>query len=194
MTEVTSTVPTLNIEGLFSILYNILFRTIPGLEPFLTSFWYVYSILAFLISALLLFGLVYAKIRYTQLAEIEQETLRQAEASYTKQHGESSKNTRWQDALKHADSDNPNDWRLAIIEADIILEEMLDTLGYPGSTIGDRLKQASPETFRTIDDAWKAHKIRNDIAHRGTDFILTKRMAREALERYQRVFEEFSIV
>ena len=186
----------LQFEGALRVVYKAVTGggNFDSFVDVLVTIWQVYSIIAFLLSALFLFGLIYAKIRYAHYAEIEQQLLRDAEAAYAHEYSQSSENRRWRDALAHIESENPNDWRLAIIEADIMLEELLDTLGYPGTTIGDKLKQASPQTFKTVDDAWKAHKVRNDIAHRGTDFVLTKRLARETLEHYQRVFQEFSLI
>ncbi len=141
-----------------------------------------------------LFLIIYSKFRVEELEAVEDEHLKHEEERYAHAHAHSSKNKRWEDAVAHIESDNPNDWRLAIIEADIMLEDLLNKLGYAGMTIGDKLKQASPQFFRTIEDAWKAHRTRNDIAHRGSDFVLTKRLAKETLEQYRRVFEEFSII
>jgi hypothetical protein len=36
---------------------------------------------------------------------------------------------KWQNIVAHIDSPNANDWKLAIIEADIILAEMLERMG-----------------------------------------------------------------
>lgn len=167
---------------------------VDGLIATFWSIWHIYSVLAFLASALLLFGIIYAKIRTAELEKHHHHILHHAEEEYAHSQSHVSKNQRWEDALLHAESENPNDWRLAIIEADIMLESLLTSLGYAGLTIGDKLKQASPQFFKTIDDAWQAHKVRNDIAHRGSDFVLTKRLAKDTLERYRRVFHEFDIV
>jgi hypothetical protein len=92
----------------------------------------------------------------------------------------------------HASSDNPNDWRLAIIEADIMLEDLLEEHHIPGNTIGERLKHMSHSTLHSLDEAWSAHKVRNEIAHKGGDFILTKRIANETIAKYKKVFEELA--
>ena len=94
----------------------------------------------------------------------------------------------------HIQSVNPNDWRLAIIEADIMLEEALDEIGLAGNTIGEKLKGASTQQLRSLDDAWKAHRVRNEIAHAGADFVLTQRIAQETINQYQRVFLELGRV
>ena len=97
---------------------------------------------------------------------------------------------KWNAVTAHSQSENPNDWRLAIIEADIMLEQALEVLGLHGHTIGEMLKSANRATFHALDDAWQAHKVRNEIAHQGSDYILTKRIVNETLMRYRRVFDE----
>lgn len=160
----------------------------------LAAWWYVFSIISFALSALLLLGIVYSMIRHSQLKEQEQEGLRDAERAFRQAHAGAGEGGRWAHIETRVSSDDPNDWRLAIIEADIMLDELLDSLGYEGTSIGDRLKTVQPGAFRSIEDAWEAHKVRNAIAHQGSDFVLTKRAAQEAIARYRRVFEEFKFV
>jgi hypothetical protein len=103
-------------------------------------------------------------------------------------------NPRWQSIETHIESQNENDWRLAIIDADIMLDELLDNLSVTGETIGDKLKRVEKSDFNTIDNAWEAHKVRNQIAHEGQNFLLTAREARRIIELYRSVFEEFKII
>lgn len=165
-----------------------------GLSLSFAVAWYWFSIVSFAFSVLLLVGIIYAIIRYNQLSAIEQAGLTEAERAWRHAHGATGGNSKWGEIETHAASDNPNDWRLAIIEADIMLDTLLSEQGYPGSSIGEKLKGARPESFASLQDAWDAHKIRNDIAHRGSDFVLTQRAAQEAVAKYRRVFEEFGII
>ncbi|HVS79473.1 MAG TPA: hypothetical protein VHF05_00675 [Candidatus Paceibacterota bacterium] len=103
-------------------------------------------------------------------------------------------NSKWQRVIDHLESDNASDWKLAIIEADILLDEMLDAMGYQGDTVGEKLKQIERSDFVTIDYAWEAHKVRNMIAHEGADFTLTKKEAIRVIELYKKVFEEFFLI
>ena len=187
----------LNIEGLVSWVYTHFFGSSVDLKSFLdtaTTWWYIFSILSFVISALLLIGIVYAMIRFAELREIENEALREAERAFKQSHATEDENTKWQSVMANTSSESPTDWRVAIIEADIMLEDLLDSLGYTGASIGDKLKTANPQAFRSIEDAWNAHKVRNAIAHRGSDFVLTKRATQETIAQYQRVFEEFKFL
>ncbi|MFH0770723.1 MAG: hypothetical protein V1926_05105 [Candidatus Peregrinibacteria bacterium] len=50
-----------------------------------------------------------------------------------------------------------------VTEADSIFTEALQRLGYRGST-GEKLKACGPR-IADIDAVWRAHKLRNRIAH-----------------------------
>lgn len=102
-------------------------------------------------------------------------------------------NARWQKIKNLANSANSADWKIAILEADKILDEMTKRMGYEGDSIGDRLKKIEPSDFLTLNDAWEAHKVRNNIAH-SPDFELNSRQVRDTLKRYENVFKEFHFI
>ncbi len=106
----------------------------------------------------------------------------------------SAKNPEWERVLSHIESENESDWKLAIIEADIMLAALLVKLSLKGETIGDQLKSVEKSDFRTLDKAWEAHKIRNQIAHEGASYKLSKKEALRVLILYKEVFEEFQII
>ncbi|MBY0294364.1 hypothetical protein K2Q08_03485 [Patescibacteria group bacterium] len=107
---------------------------------------------------------------------------------------EKQKNPRWDAILLLAHSDNESDWRRAILDADIMLAQMLSEKGYPGETLGEQLKMGNPLQFTTIDIAWEAHRMRNALAHLGEAFPLSERDAHTTIEQYRRVFEEFDYI
>jgi hypothetical protein len=72
-----------------------------------------------------------------------------------------------------------------------MLGDLLAARGYRGANIGDMLKDANPIQFTTLNQAWAAHKVRNQIAHEGEGYTLTDREARSTIEQYRHVFEEF---
>jgi hypothetical protein len=151
----------------------------------------IYITFATVLSLFFLLGIVYSLIRWRQYAIVWQDQLYPNPDDLSKSE---LKNPKWQRVQEHINSDNPSDWRLAILEADIILDELLDSLGYIGDTIGDKLKKANKGDFVTLNDAWEAHKIRNAIAHQGSDFILTQREALRIINLYRVVFEEFDYI
>lgn len=97
---------------------------------------------------------------------------------------------RWENVVRHIESPNENDWKQAILEADMILDEILTSMGYKGESIGEKLKRVVPGDFHSIQDAWEAHKVRNQIAHE-PNFKLSQHDALAAVNLYRKVFEEF---
>ena len=103
-------------------------------------------------------------------------------------------NETWRHIRERLLSPNPSDWRLAIIEADIYMDKVLDTKGFHGDTIGDKLKQITPDQFGSVQIAWEAHKVRNRIAHQGSDFTLTQPESRRVLSYYEIVFRDLEVI
>ena len=103
-------------------------------------------------------------------------------------------NKRWERVVRLINSQNAPDWKLAILESDIMLGEMLDAMGYRGDSIGEQLKQIEKADFTTLDSAWEAHKIRNSIAHEGEEFLITHREAQRVIRLFEDVFIEFRYI
>lgn len=101
---------------------------------------------------------------------------------------------RWNRVLEQSHSEDERGWRLAILEADIMLSELLDVLGYRGETMADKMKMVDRTRFHTIDLAWEAHSVRNQIAHQGSHKKLDSREARRTIMLYEKVFKEFNFV
>ena len=104
------------------------------------------------------------------------------------------KNAQWEHVMRLVNTTLESDWHRAVIEADIMLGNLLKQQGYRGQSIGDMLKDANPLQFTTLDMAWTAHKIRNQVAHGGEGFVLTDREARGTIDLYRRVFDEFDYI
>lgn len=178
-----------------TLIETVLGTNWQGIIHTLEQWWTIYSIIALIASFILFVGFVYAKIRYAQIAEMEQIALRDAEKAWeTKYAQPKTRNARWDVIQNRVSENSPESWRIAIIEADIMLDEVLTNAGYVGTTLGEKLKSANPMAFTTIQDAWEAHKVRNEVAHTGSDFVLTPKSARETILRFERVFREFGVI
>lgn len=103
-------------------------------------------------------------------------------------------NSVWLEVEQKINSVNPSDWRLAILEADILLFEMLEQMGLPGQNLGEKLKAADVSFFNSLNEAWQAHKVRNIIAHQGAGYQLSYNEAKKTVDLYRRVFEEFYFI
>lgn len=104
------------------------------------------------------------------------------------------RNETWENIRSKLLSDSPSDWRLGIIEADIYMDRQFDAKGYFGDTVGDKLKNLTPDKFPSVQIAWEAHKVRNRIAHDGADFSLTMPEARRTLSYYEIVFRDLGLI
>ena len=56
--------------------------------------------------------------------------------------------------------------QFAVISADKLLDQAMREVGVTGESMGERLKNAKSR-FRNNDSVWRAHKLRNRIAHEG---------------------------
>lgn len=158
------------------------------------TLWSVFVVFSYIISFVFLSLYIYASIGKARLEEEEAEHIRHGEEAYAaRMSGKGVAHDHFSELKEHLESENPNDWKLAIIEADIILEKTLTEKGYAGPTLSDRLKSIAPSSLSSLDDAWQAHKIRNLIAHGGDDFVLTHKIARETIVQYERVFTELGV-
>jgi hypothetical protein len=107
---------------------------------------------------------------------------------------ETKANDKWTEVQQLMRSNSESMWRLAILEADIMLGEMLEVLGYEGQDLGERLKSVNRPEFETIDKAWEAHKVRNKVAHEGSEYELTSEEAHRVIGLYEDVFNEFKFI
>jgi len=184
----------LNIEYFFRILYETIigvrgptFQT--DLVALLTHFWLIITALSVAVSAGCIAILVYSTIRYRQ-------TVAEDAAKYATIHDavheeEEVEHRRWKHVMELIESAHESDWRQAILEADIILFDALAHDGYPGESLGEKLKAVDPRRFASLQEAWEAHKIRNEIAHQGSAFVLSDKTAYRTIQQYETVLREF---
>ena len=149
--------------------------------------------ISIIISVLLLIGIVTAieGMKHVRKKEAALYDLKVETAYDENVKGDPTLTKKWHSVMTHVDSPNGSDWRHAIIEADIILGEILTKMSYHGEGIGEQLKQANKADFKTLDQAWEAHKIRNHIAHEGSDFAMSQHEAKRVINLYKQVLEEF---
>lgn len=183
---------------LFSLIFGEsgFFSSIPlsSVLSVLHIMWVIFVVVSYLVSFLFIYLYMYASISLDRLSEFADGKITAQEEAYELAKGGITKSDRLQDLQSHTDSNNPNDWKLAIIEADIILDEVLKQQGYAGTSLGERLRGILPSSLASLDDAWQAHKVRNQIAHASVDFVLTQKLARETIMQYERVFRELGVV
>jgi len=179
-------VPFLNLEYFYNLIYRFLSQTDLTLvwPPPRGSFLYWLVLFLMVAEVLMVAGIVWLLWKVVSLRKKEAGELKPAVSSKPK-------NERWKKVERYLAGDSPAEWKLAIIEADNILDELVKKFpSAKGENLGERLKSIEPSDFSTLNEAWEAHKVRNRIAHE-SDFIVSQREAREAIALYRKVFAEF---
>lgn len=97
----------------------------------------------------------------------------------------------WEKIRQLAQSDIPDDWKLAVAHADCILVEIVDRIVHNGAPLADRMSRIEPSDFRTLPEAREAHAVRESLDR--TDGVLdfSQDEAKRVLELYANVFQEF---
>lgn len=88
--------------------------------------------------------------------------------------------------------DNPATFVTTIIEADKLLDKALMEMGIPGKTMADRMRR-SGDKFTDINAVWRAHKLRNAIAHE-TDLEISYKQANNALVIYKQALKDLGAI
>ncbi|KKS77563.1 MAG: hypothetical protein UV64_C0006G0018 [Parcubacteria group bacterium GW2011_GWC1_43_11b] len=189
----------LNLEYFFGLIYRMFFGESGILGLLLSAdsgmlfnlpLWF--KIISTIISLFLLVGVSFFLSKFFDLRREEREDIFNAIAEAGTAI-EEKKNARWEKILSHVHSEAPAEWKLAIIEADKMLEELVDTLPFEGENLGEKLRQIERSDFITLDEAWEAHKVRNRIAHEA-GFELSHHEAKRVIGLFEKVFREFDFI
>ena len=99
---------------------------------------------------------------------------------------------RWKKIQKRAESGIETELKLAIIEADDFLSEMLDSRGFEGKTFDEMIKKAGRIILPNQEEVLAAHKVRNSIVY-DSDFKLTQEQAKKTLSIFENAVKSIGI-
>jgi len=71
----------------------------------------------------------------------------------------------WEEIKAKLKAELESEWKLAVIEADKMLDDTLNRMGFGGVSLGERLEKLTTATLSNIEEVRIAHKIRNNIVH-----------------------------
>lgn len=165
-------------------------ETIPGYEIFLAG-WEFLRIVIVVLDVLLLTGFFYAAVKGwsykppIELAERVQGKTRTLRRAIFEE--------RWRDILKKASAASPDSMRLAVIEADSLVNDALGQLGFEGKHMADRLMNLNPDDYKTLNALWRAHRLRNELVHT-PGFFLSPEDANKLLSDYEAFLKEVDAI
>jgi len=184
----------LNIEYIF----NKIITSVGPVISFITDpkTWQNIGIVSVSISILALVIIIFSLVRMYEIQIFDKEEIAHeiAHAMAQDKERERNQNPRWKYILTLLESPNESDWRVAIMEADSLLEETLKERGLVGNTMAELLEEAKLNGYSAMQSAWDAHIVRNKIAHEGLDYQVTQVEGRRVIKLYQNVFEGLGVI
>ena len=100
---------------------------------------------------------------------------------------------RWNAVQRKIFIGSPESLRLGVIEADEVVDSVLKALGLAGEHMADRLAKVNPDTLQSLNRVWRAHRLRNDLAHT-PGFSLSLEDAQAAIGDYESFLKEIGIL
>jgi len=141
------------------------------------------KILCLIIPLFFLFGILYLLLKSDWLKRL---FLRDLVEFFSFKSYEMRKVSRaWEKIIKRLKRVNESESKLAIIEADDLLNKILERMGYSGETLGEKLKRLSDVILPNLDEVLEAHKIRSNIVHDPT-YRLSLDEGRKVLKIYEK--------
>lgn len=99
----------------------------------------------------------------------------------------------WKQVRKRLSVGGDTNLKLAILECDRVLSEILKASAFPGNNLDERLKNIDESQIACIEELRQAHKIRNRIVAE-PDFMLTQGEAEIAVSIYKKAFVELFLI
>ncbi|MDO8571450.1 MAG: hypothetical protein Q7R79_02125 [bacterium] len=95
---------------------------------------------------------------------------------------------RWQSIEELLDREDEMSYKLAVLEADKLLDHALKSMGTGGNNLGERIKLMSYK-YPKLRNVWPAHIMRNKIAHEAS-YHMSKGNARNAIYQFKQALRE----
>ncbi|MEA2113689.1 MAG: hypothetical protein U9P63_03500 [Patescibacteria group bacterium] len=160
-------------------------------DYFLSSNWeetlFILKTISIILSILLIFVILFLIFQLRK--EIKKSLELVTESAVSAALSKKTTSKEWESVLEKIEKEDTDSCKMAVIEADKILDDLLKRNGYAGEDMGERLKQITSAQLFNLDEVWQAHRVRNRIVHE-SDFKLTHPQAKRAVEIYQKALED----
>ena len=100
---------------------------------------------------------------------------------------------KWKKIMGRLETGTESEAKLAIIEADDLLNKILARMGYEGETLGEKLKRVKKTILPNLDEVLEVHKIKSDIVY-DPGFRLTLEQAKFFLEIYEKALSNLEAI
>lgn len=170
------------------IKYTLEFRQAAG--DFLGQYLLIFQLTSLVTSGFLVWGIIYTIARtkwINRKIEYWMDYLGAGDVGRRRQL------VAWKQIVKAMRTNEIGKWKMAILEADKLLDEVLKSSGLRAATSEERFKQLTPESVSNFTQLQEAHRVRNRVAQE-PDFNITKDDALSVLKVYKAAFQEFGLL
>lgn len=99
----------------------------------------------------------------------------------------------WNKITRRLEAGTEAEQKLAVIEADDMLDASLKRLGYAGQTLEEKLEKLTSATLPNMEQIHESRRLRNNIVH-DPDYRLSSEEAKKALDVYAKAFRDLQIL
>ena len=99
----------------------------------------------------------------------------------------------WKKVLKRIKSAEMTDWKLAILECDVLFDEILKHSGIRGADVHERFEQFPSTSVSNYERLLQAHRVRDSVAN-DAGFILSQEEAMAVVKIYEQTFKELGLI
>ena len=173
----------------YNIISEYLYRIRDIFGGFISENLALLQFISLVLSGLFLLGFIYILIRVNYL------NMKTEEFMDLFGMGDLSKRRSlrgWKQIQQRLASEDPQQWKIALLEADKILDEILKMAGYLGK-MDDKLETITPAQLSNVEDVKAAHKICSQIIQDPT-FELAQTAAHDTIDIYKKSFLELNLI
>jgi hypothetical protein len=96
---------------------------------------------------------------------------------------------KWKKIEKRLESKIEADFKLAVLEADELLEKVMDEIGYQGKDLTEKLEKITEDVISNLKELKEVRKVKEDIVADPT-FRLTEEEAKRILKVYEKALKD----
>lgn len=100
---------------------------------------------------------------------------------------------RWHATMTKFALGTPEAARVAIIEADALVDAALKNMQIEGEHLADRLSNIESDDIASMPRVWRAHRMRNDLVHT-PGFAVTPKDAERTMRDYEAFLKEIGVI
>jgi hypothetical protein len=92
---------------------------------------------------------------------------------------------KWKKIEKRLESEIEADFKLAVIEADELLNKAMEEIGYQGEDLTEKLEKVTEDVISNLEELKEARKVKEDIIQ-DPSYRLSKEEAKRVLKVYEK--------